>query len=109
MPDRRVAAADPVDWVKIIDEPAFLTAGTRSPTDPQTLIVKRAGLAVVFALCVRTLERKAEILTGAFTWAAVRLDDPPLRRDRTWLDMNIDRGQAEELLKRRIYETDTSE
>jgi hypothetical protein len=99
-----------LEWVKIIDEPAFLTTGVRSPTDAETLIVRRAALAVVFALCVRTPEGKAEILTGAFTWAAVRLDDPRLRRDRTWFDVNIDRAQAEELLKRRVYEIDlTSE
>jgi hypothetical protein len=63
----------------------------------------------VFAQGVRTPEHNAGILTGAFTWAAARLDDPPLRRDRTWFDTNIDRAQAEKLLKRRIYETDTSE
>lgn len=95
-------------WVKIIDEPVFLTTGVRSPTDPQILIVRRAALAVAFALCVRPPERKPEILTGAFTWAAVQLDDPRLRRDRTWFDVNIDRAQAEELLKHRIYEADAT-
>jgi hypothetical protein len=95
-----------LEWVKIIDEPAFLTTGIRSPTDAETLIVRRAALAVVFALRVHTPEGKTEILTGAFTWVAVRLDDPQLRRDRTWFDVNLDRAQAEELLKRRVYETD---
>jgi hypothetical protein len=97
-----------LEWVKIIDEPVFLTAGVRSPTDPETVIVRRAALAVVFALCVRPPAGKPEILTGAFTWAAVRLDDPRLRRDRTWFDVSIDRARAEELLKRRIYEAETT-
>ena len=97
-----------LDWVKIIDEPVFLTTGVRSPTDPKTLIVRRAALAVVFALCVRSPQRKPEILTGALSWAAAGLDDPQLRRDRTWLDVNIARHQAEELLKRRIYEVETT-
>ena len=86
----------------------FLTVGVRSPTDPETLIVRRAALAVVFALRVRPPERKPEILTGAFTWVAVRLDVPSGRGDRTWFDVNIDRAQAEELVKRRIYEADTT-
>lgn len=56
-----------LEWVKIIDEPVLLTAGLRSPTDPETLIVRRAALAVVFALRVRSPEPSAEVLTGAFT------------------------------------------
>jgi len=97
-----------LEWVKIIDDPVFLTIGARSPTDPQTMIVRRAALAVVFALGVRPPERKTDILTGAFTWAAVRLDDPGLRGDRMWFDVNTDRAQAEELIKRRIYEAETT-
>jgi hypothetical protein len=97
-----------LEWVKIIDEPAFLTTGVRSPADPEALIVKRAALAVMFALCVRPPQRNPQILTGAFTWAAVGLDEPGLRRDRTWLDVNIARAQAEELLKHRIYEAGTA-
>jgi hypothetical protein len=93
-----------LEWVKIIDDPVFLTSGVRSPTDDEKLIVRRAALAVVFALRVRTPKGNAEILTGAFTWVAVHLDDPQLRRDRTWFDVNIDRAQAEELLKHRLYE-----
>jgi hypothetical protein len=63
---------------------------------------------VVFAVGVRPPKRKPQMLTGALTWAAVGLDDPQLRRDRTWLDVNIDRAQAEELLKHRIYEAGTT-
>ncbi|MGB6458120.1 MAG: hypothetical protein WBH47_26910 [Streptosporangiaceae bacterium] len=65
-----------LDWVKITDEPVFVTAGARSPADPQILIVRRAGLAAVFALGVRPPQGKPEVLTGAFTWATVGLDKP---------------------------------
>lgn len=92
-----------LDWVKITNEPVFLTAGVRSPADSQRLIVRRAGLAVVFALGVRAPQRKPAILTGAFTWATIGLDEPGQRRDRTWIDFNTSREQAEELLKDRIY------
>lgn len=97
-----------LDWVKIIDEPVFLTTGIRSAADPKALIVRRAAVAVVFALGVRAPQRKPEILTGALTWVAAGLDDTQLRRDRTWFDVNLARGQAEELLKQRIYEVDTT-
>lgn len=93
-----------LEWVKIIDDPVFLTSGVRAPDDDEKLVVKRAALAVVFALGVRPPQGNAEILTGAFSWAAAGLDDPQLRRDRTWFDVNMDRAHAEELLKQRIYE-----
>jgi hypothetical protein len=32
-----------LEWVKIVDDPVFLTVGVRSPADPQQLIVRRAG------------------------------------------------------------------
>jgi hypothetical protein len=95
-----------LEWVKIIDEPLFLTSGVRSPADPEILIVRRAALAVVFALRVRSPQRKPEIMTGALTWAAVGLDEPGLRRDRIWFDVNITRERAEELLKSRIYQVE---
>jgi hypothetical protein len=46
-----------LDWVKVIDEPAFLTTGIRSAADPKALIVRRAALAVVFARGVRAPQR----------------------------------------------------
>lgn len=78
------------------------TAGVRSPADPR-LIVRRAGLAVVFALGVQAPQRKPAILTGALTWATVGADEPGQRRDRTWIDFNTPREQAQELLNDRIY------
>jgi hypothetical protein len=95
-----------LEWVKIIDDPVFLTVGVRPPTDPQHLIVRRAALAVVFALGARPPQRKLAILTGAFSWAAVGLDEPGRRRDRTWLDLNMSRERAEEQLKHRVYQVD---
>lgn len=93
-----------VEWVKIVDEPVFLTARVRSSSDPDRLIVRRAVIAVVFALGVRAPERRLEILAGAFSWAAVGLDRPGGRRDRTWLDLGVSRDRAEELLRHRVHE-----
>jgi len=93
-----------LEWVKIVDDPVFLTVGVRSPANPQQLIVRRAALAAVFALGVRPPQRKVAIITGAFSWAAVGLDEPGQRRDRTWMDLDISRERAEELLKHRVYQ-----
>jgi hypothetical protein len=93
-----------VEWVKIVDDPVFLTVGVRSAAHPQRLAIRRAALAVVFALGVRPPQRKPVILTGAFSWAAVGLDQPGGRRDRTWFDLNMPREHAEELLKHRVYQ-----
>jgi hypothetical protein len=93
-----------VEWVKIVDEPAFLTVSVRSPSDPDRLIIRRAALAVVFALGVRPPARRPEILTGVFSWAAIGLDQPGGRRDRTWLDFGMSGERAEELLEQRVHD-----
>ena len=93
-----------VEWVKIVEEPVFLTTGIRSSSDPDRLTVRRAAIAVVFALGVRAPGREREILTGAFSWAAVGLDRPRERRDRTWLDLGMSRARAEEFLQRRVHQ-----
>jgi hypothetical protein len=95
-----------VDWVKIVEEPVFLTSGVRSPSDPGKVIVRRAALGVIFALGVRTPERGIDILTGAFSWAAIGLDQPGRRHDRTWLDLGMSRERAEKLLRDRVYHID---
>jgi len=95
-----------LSWVKITEEPVFLTVGVRSPADPQRMIVRRAGLAVIFALGVLSPQHKPAILTGAFTWAVTGLDQPGHRRDRTWIDLHTTREQAEELLDYRIHHLD---
>jgi hypothetical protein len=91
-------------WVKIVDEPAFLTAGVRSGADPEQRTIGRTALAVQFALGAQSPRRKPEILTGTFTWAVTGLDQPGSRRDRMWLDVNMPRAQAAELLMQRIYQ-----
>jgi len=95
-----------VEWVKIVEDPVFLTGGVRNPSDPDKIIVQRAALAVVFWLGVRPPQERIEVLTGAFSWVAAGLDQPGGRFDRTWLDLGMSRDQAEELLTSRIYEID---
>jgi hypothetical protein len=95
-----------LDWVKVVDDPVFLTVGVRLPADPQQVIVGRAALAVVFALGVRPPQRKVAIITGVFSWVAVGLHEPGHRRDRTWMDLNLSRERAEALLKQRVYQVD---
>lgn len=94
-----------LEWVKIVDDPAFLTTGVRDPADPDGLIVRRAAIALPFALGVRAPARRPEILTGVLTWAAAGLDAPGARSDRVWLDIGMSRQHAEELLKQRVHET----
>lgn len=95
-----------VEWVKVVEEPVFLTVGVRSSSDPDRLIVRRAAIAVIFALGVGAPGRRLDILTGAFSWAAVGLDRPGSRRDRTWLDLGMSRPRAEELLQHRVREVE---
>ena len=81
-----------------------MTVGVRSASDPGVLTVRRAAVAVPFALGVRKLAARPDILTGVLTWAAVGLDMPGTRRDRVWLDFGMTRERAEELLQQRIHE-----
>jgi hypothetical protein len=90
-----------LEWVKVVDEPVFLTAARRLPDDPDRVIATRAALAVPFALGVRPPDADAEILTGVFSWAAGGLDDE--REDQVWLDLGMSRDDAETALKERIY------
>lgn len=90
-----------LDWVKILDTPRYLTGGRRRPDHDDQIIATRAGLAVSFALSVTA--RTREILTGTFTWVAVRLDQPADRKDQVWLDLWSDLEWAEAELRNRIY------
>ena len=83
-------------------DPAFLTTGVRSAEDPEHITVRRAAVAVPFALGVRQPAGRPEILTGVLSWAAAGLDVPGSRRDRVWLDFGMSRERAEELLRQRI-------
>lgn len=93
-----------LEWVKVVDEPVFLTVGVRSPADPDRLVIRRAALAVVLAFGVRSPSRGLEILTSVLSLAAVGLDQPGSRRDRTWLDFGMSREGSEELLRQRVYQ-----
>ncbi len=93
-----------LDWVKILDEPRYVTAGKPQPDRENRILITRAGLAVSFALSVTAPEREREVLTGVFTWVAVRLDQPDNRQDQVWLDLGADLEWAEEELRKRIHQ-----
>ena len=93
-----------LEWMKVTDTPEFVTGGRRDPEDEQYLIVVRAGVAMPFALSVRTPEGRRDILWGVFTWVASGLDKPQgQRRDRVWLDLNARIEWAKERLSQRVY------
>jgi hypothetical protein len=79
-----------------------------SDTDTEwvKMTVRRAALAVPFALAVLTPDGHRYVHTGVFSWVAVHLDKPDQRRDRTWFELGVSRADAAEDLKRRIYEVD---
>jgi hypothetical protein len=91
-------------WVKVIDEPGFLTSVARPDPDSDRLFVRRAAMAVPFGLGVSPPGKRLEILSGVFTWVASGLGPGEARRDRVWLDFGMSREQATELLKQRIFE-----
>jgi hypothetical protein len=64
--------------------------------------VRRAAVAVLFALGVWPPVGRPEILSGVLTWATAGLDVPDSRRDRVWLDFGMSRAHAEELLQQRL-------
>jgi hypothetical protein len=116
--ERRLADHVPgsrIEWLKVIDDPAFLTGGVRSPEDSDTdpgfvrMTLRRAALAVPFALAVLTPDGHRYVHTGVFSWVAVHLDKPDQRRDRMWFELGASRADAAEDLKRRIYEVDNDQ
>ncbi|MFI6662304.1 hypothetical protein ACIBL8_43115 [Streptomyces sp. NPDC050523] len=103
----RAQVADAVvEWVKILQTPRFLTGGRRHADDEQTMLVTRAALAAPFALSVRTAQHGRSLLVGVFSWAAVNLAPPQVRKDRHWFDLGVGLDWAGERLKERIYEMD---
>jgi hypothetical protein len=90
-----------------VEEPVFFTTARKDPDDPEHAIINRAALAVIFALAARPPTGNREVLMGAFTWVATGLEVPASRRDQAWLDFGMDREQAAELLKQRVYGTAT--
>lgn len=95
-----------VPWIKVVAEPAFLTAGVRTGGDSHHILVRRAGMAIPFALGAVPPGGPVEVLTGVFTWVAAGLDVPDQRKDRLWFDLGMTPEQAEQRLRHRIYELD---
>jgi hypothetical protein len=67
--------------------------------------MRRASVAVPFAVGLRPPALRPEVLTGILTRAATG-PDLPGRRDRIWLDFGMPSQRAEELLKQRIFEVE---
>ncbi|XKK64302.1 hypothetical protein HFP71_19155 [Streptomyces sp. ARC32] len=93
-----------VEWVKILERPRFLTAGRRPSEDEQVILVTRAALAAPFALSVRTAQHGRSVLLGVFSWVAVNLLPPGVRKDRHWFDLGVELDWAGEQLQGRMYE-----
>jgi hypothetical protein len=100
--DEQVPGAT-VRWMKITDEPRYLTSGRRAPDDPDKLIVTRAALAAAFAIGVDAPSRNYEILWGAYSIAVVGLDRTETR-SQVWFDLWTALDQAEQHLRARIME-----
>ena len=96
-------AGSELQWVKVTEEATFLTGDLPDADDPTKVTVVRAGLAVPFALAVRTTPTQQEILTGSFSWAATGLHQPGHRRDRTWFDVGASSQDAAKMLESRLY------
>ncbi|MFD9163908.1 hypothetical protein ACFVZ8_18290 [Streptomyces sp. NPDC059558] len=91
-----------LEWLKILDEPRYLTGVRVRPDLENRTVITRAGLALAFALSVTAPERRREILTGVFTWVSAPLDEPGMRKDQVWLDLWMGLDRAEALLQDRI-------
>ncbi|SHI15797.1 hypothetical protein [Streptomyces sp. 3214.6] len=73
------------------------------------MLVTRAALAAPFALSVSTTQHGRSILLGVFSWVAVNLSRPEVRKDRHWFDLGVGLDWAGEQLQGRIYEIDSKE
>lgn len=102
--DEQVPGAT-IRWMKITDEPRYLTSGRRVPDDPGMLIVTRAALAAAFAIGVDAPSRDYEILWGAYSIAVVGLDRAEAR-SRVWFDLWTALDEAEQNLRARIMEVE---
>ncbi|MDX2403448.1 hypothetical protein NJO91_09950 [Streptomyces microflavus] len=103
----RAQVADAVvEWVKILETPRFLTAGRQHSENDEVMLVTRAALAASFALSVHTTQHGRSVLLGVFSWAAVNLSPPGVRKDRHWFDLGVELDWAGEQLQGRIYEID---
>ncbi|MBV9470074.1 MAG: hypothetical protein JO316_25545 [Abitibacteriaceae bacterium] len=92
-----------LDWVRLTGSPEFLTGGRKRRDAPDMTLVTRAALAVPFELQVRSADRQ-DYLRGVFSWVTTGLDAE--RKDRTYLDLDVEMAWASEMLTVRIYERD---
>ncbi len=68
-------------------EPEWLTAATRSESEPNIVTVRRAAVAFEFCLHVSGGGQTHE-LRGVYTWAAWHLDRPVQeQKQQVWLDL----------------------
>lgn len=91
-------------WIRLLDEPYYLTGGRRMLDDPDRMLITRAAVAIWFELSVTSIEG-VEQLTGAFSWVAAGLDGDS-RRDQIHLDLDANYEWAKKELELRIYDID---
>ncbi|GAA4204077.1 hypothetical protein [Actinocatenispora rupis] len=94
-----------VRWMRITEEPRYLTAGRRRPEDPDRIVVTRAALAAPFAVGVDSPDR-FDVLWGVHSIAVAGLDRPDGATSRVWFDLWTDADTAEEQLRERITTLD---
>lgn len=94
-----------LDWVRLVGSPQFLTGGRKRRDAPNMILATRAALAVQFELQVHCEDRQDK-LRGVFSWVTTGLDAE--RKDRTYLDLDVEMEWASEMLTARIYEWDAS-
>lgn len=78
--EEALVAQDPgsvLEWVRLVGEPKFLTAGRR--TDDGNMILQRAGLAFSFELSVVAGDLRRWPLAGVATLVGARLGTPAPR------------------------------
>lgn len=90
-----------VEWLKITEEPKFLTGGMPLADDPGRAQVVRTGLVVEFGLSVVQLDGRRDVLTGVFSLAVARMDEPAAR-EQSWLDLGETIDQVGPLLEERL-------
>lgn len=102
---RQQVSTAKLDWLRLLDNPYFLTCGRRTLGSPEKLIVTRAALAVPFELEVESAG-ETDRLRGVFSWVASGLDEE--RHDQLYFDLDVEFAWASEQLLARIYGPESS-
>ncbi|WP_202867512.1 hypothetical protein [Kribbella pittospori] len=90
-----------VEWLKITEEPKFLTGGKPLADDPGKAQVVRTALAVQFGLSVVRPDGPRDVLTGVFSLAVAKMDEPA-PHEQSWLDLGESIDQIGPLLEERL-------